>query len=115
MDHSRYQYTSDMFYQHSSNVTSYSPSNRDLKLAALNTNIQQVKAGMHQNLDKIIDRGVRIEDLERDSEDLSVSATLFKNKAKQIRRKMCCKWIKWIIIIILLLALVIITLYYTFK
>lgn len=53
---------------------------------------------MTANVELVLARGERLEDLIDKSEDLESSSSQFRNHAKQVKRKMCCKNAKWTII-----------------
>jgi vesicle-associated membrane protein 7 len=80
---------------------------KDEKIAKIQQNINQVKDVMIQNIDKVLERGERIELLVEKTEILDQHAFKFKRGATQLKRKMWWRNVKWWIILLLVLALVI--------
>ncbi|KAF7640492.1 hypothetical protein Mgra_00000315 [Meloidogyne graminicola] len=60
---------------------------------------------MSQNMTRILDRGGRLDNLERQSEALSESAHTFTNTGQQLRRTMWLRNLKWTIIFIVFLVI----------
>ncbi|CAO3587257.1 unnamed protein product [Absidia cylindrospora] len=54
---------------------------------------------MQDNIDKVMNRGERLDDLRGKTEDLNATAGNFKRGANQVRRRMWWKDLKWKIII----------------
>jgi flagellar biosynthesis/type III secretory pathway M-ring protein FliF/YscJ len=54
-------------------------------------------------LDKVIDRGERLEVLADKSDNLRVNSIKFKNEAKALKRQMCCQNYKFLIILVFVL------------
>ncbi|KAI8341658.1 synaptobrevin-domain-containing protein, partial [Chlamydoabsidia padenii] len=54
---------------------------------------------MQDNIDKVMNRGERIDDLRDRAEDLNATAGNFKRGANQVRKRMWWKDLKWKIII----------------
>jgi len=76
------------------------------KLTEINDNIQQVKSVMIENIDKVLERGERIELLVDKTDQLDQSASKFKKHAKELKRSMCWKNAKLTIIIIFVLLII---------
>jgi len=62
----------------------------DVLLTRLHGEIGQVTEIMRSNIDKLIIRGQKLEELEEKTEMLAREAELFKNKSKKLNRAM--KW-----------------------
>lgn len=125
----RYEYRNETFastpsYQYNPfninpSVTPIHPINSsDKKVADINKNLGEVKDMVHKNLDLIVERGSNLDDLERSSYNLSVDANIFKNRSRDLKRKMWWRNCKYAFLIFLLIAViiaVIVGLYYATK
>ncbi|OGT45220.1 MAG: hypothetical protein A3E83_08095 [Gammaproteobacteria bacterium RIFCSPHIGHO2_12_FULL_41_20] len=63
---------------------------RDIVTAQLKQKVQEIKEIMLENLEKLLDRGERIELLVRKTDYLANGATSFKREAKKLNG--CCHW-----------------------
>lgn len=62
--------------------------------------VQEVMSVMSDNIDKVVDRGERLESLLDKTNELEVSSSQFHSTAKKVRRHMWCKNFRmWIILI----------------
>mmetsp|Transcript_32824 Transcript_32824/g.59223 ORF Transcript_32824/g.59223 Transcript_32824/m.59223 type:complete len:87 (+) Transcript_32824:1-261(+) len=52
----------------------------------LNQQVEETKAIMASNIENILERGERIEDLEAESKELNQMSRVFKKRARQVRR-----------------------------
>jgi hypothetical protein len=77
------------------------------KLEEIKVNIEIIKDTMHQNIDKIIERGENLEALEDKAEQLKYDANMFNKKAKKLRYKICIQNIKKNAVIILIISCII--------
>lgn len=59
---------------------------RDGKLSMLNQHVEETKDIMASNIENILQRGERIEDLQDEAKELSEMSRVFKKRAKQLRR-----------------------------
>lgn len=59
---------------------------RDGKLSLLKQSVEETKSIMASNIENILERGERIEDLQEDAKELSQMSRVFKKKAKQVKR-----------------------------
>lgn len=82
------------------------------KLAKVKAQVSEVKGVMMENIEKVLDRGVKIELLVDKTEDLHSQAQVFRQQGGQIKRKMW--WqnmkIKLIVLAILIVLILIIVL-----
>ena len=78
------------------------------KVKKVQDEVQEVKSVMGDNIDKILKRGENVEVLLDKSEQLSHESTIFRRKARTLKRQICFKNIKMIVLISLLVALLII-------
>ena len=65
------------------------PENYD-KITKINKNIESVKIIMLQNIEKVLERGEKIDDLVRKSHDLSKTSKKFYKTSKKLNK--CCFW-----------------------
>ena len=85
------------------------PENLD-NFSVINKNIQDVKEIMLQNIEKIIERGEKIQLLVIKSEELEVNARVFKKKAYENHRHFCCQHLKTILLVtFLVLAIIVVS------
>ena len=76
------------------------------KLDATNQKLSEVKLSMNKNIDAVIDRGQKLEDIEEKAIDLELGATKFKDGSEALKRKM--RWRYWrnvALIVLVILAL----------
>ena len=78
----------------------------------LREDVEEVKGVMVQNIDKVIDRGERLDDLNERTEQLNSRAGEFQTVGTRLRRKLWWQnvklWIILIIIIVIILAVIIV-------
>lgn len=79
----------------------------DPKIAAIKGQLAEVKDNMVSNIDKVLERGEKIELLVDKSEGLEQHALKFQRASKGLKRHMCLKNAKWTVIIIIIIALII--------
>merc|ERR1719203_197971 len=56
------------------------------KLSVMNQHVEETKSIMASNIEQILERGERVEDLEAESKELNTMSRVFKKKAKQVKR-----------------------------
>ena len=81
------------------------------KLGEAKQNLEDIQVIMSQNIEKILDRGEKLETLTYKTENLMVHSAQFHNKARQLRRQMWLQNMKMYGIvfgIILIIALVVV-------
>lgn len=80
-------------------------------LTSLQTQVDDVKGIMTENIEKVIRRGEALEDIQERSDSLLLSSAQFRTTATKLKRKMCfqsCKcWTVCIFIILVILAVVV--------
>ncbi|OMJ76270.1 hypothetical protein SteCoe_24406 [Stentor coeruleus] len=81
-------------------------SEEDDKIKIVSKNVDEVKNIMVQNLEKIIERGEKIELLVSKADELETNARMFKKKAVEVKRVFC--WKNWKITMIVVLILIVI-------
>jgi vesicle-associated membrane protein 7 len=68
---------------------------KDEKIAKINEQLSDIKDVMTRNIDKVLERGEKIEILVDKSMQMEQSAFRFHSKAVKLRRKFCCTNVKW--------------------
>ncbi|KAI8078941.1 synaptobrevin-domain-containing protein [Gilbertella persicaria] len=69
------------------------------KTARVQQQVDEVVGIMQENIDKVVQRGERLDDLRGKTEDLQATAGHFRRGANQVRKRMWWKDLKWKIII----------------
>lgn len=80
---------------------------KDEKISKIQDQISEIKLTMTQNIEKVLDRGERIEILVDKSQQMEEHAIKFHKQSVKLKRKFCClnaKW--WIFIMIVVAALI---------
>jgi len=77
------------------------------KVSKVKGEIDEVKSVMVQNIEKMLDRGERIELLVDKTADLSNNAVRFKKQSTQLKRAMWCKNLKLTILLVVIAIVVI--------
>lgn len=70
------------------------------KIESVKRNINEILEIMHNNIDKILNRGESLENLARRASDLTFDTTQFSRSAKEVRCKLCMNNIKMMVILI---------------
>lgn len=85
---------------------------RSNNLDRLQSDVSEVTHLLKENVEKVVQRGDKIDDLQTRSEELQIGATHFNRRANQVRRKMCwqnCKMTLIIAFVVFIIIAVIIT------
>ncbi|GBM52523.1 Vesicle-associated membrane protein 714 [Araneus ventricosus] len=69
--------------------------------------VEEVMTVMSNNIEKVVDRGERLESLLDKTNELEVSSTQFHSTAKKVRRHMWCKNFKMWIVLISIAAIIV--------
>lgn len=80
-------------------VTKWNDPNSD-QITVLNEKIDEVKGVMIENIDKLIDRGEKLEKLVDDTDKIAEDANTFKNTAKKVKNRMLFRLIFLIVLLI---------------
>ncbi|KAI9321006.1 synaptobrevin-domain-containing protein [Dichotomocladium elegans] len=72
---------------------------KDNKTSRVQAQVDEVVNIMQDNIDKVMQRGERLDDLRGKTEDLQSTAHHFRRGANQVRKRMWWKDLKWKIII----------------
>jgi len=82
------------------------------RVQRLRDDVEEVKGQMVQNIDKVIERGERLDDLNERTEQLNSRAGEFQTVSTRLKRKLWWQniklWIILIIIIVVILAVIIV-------
>lgn len=70
------------------------------KFTAINQSINEVTEVMRDNMDKVLQRGERIDNIHGKSEDLVNQAQTFESKANELKKKLCWRNAKLTIMVI---------------
>ncbi|XP_072110500.1 vesicle-associated membrane protein 8 [Mobula birostris] len=87
---------------------SYNVDSSPVKLSNLQSQVNDVKGIMTHNIEKVLDRGERLDDLIIKTDDLQATADSFQKTSTKIARKMWWKNTKMIIIIVVIVVVIII-------
>ncbi len=83
------------------------------KLGEAKQNLQDIQVIMSQNIEKILDRGEKLETLTYKTENLMVHSAQFHNKARQLRRQIWWQHMKMtgivVLIVLIIVAVVVVT------
>jgi len=74
------------------------------KIAQINETMEQVKTAMYTNIDKVLDRGERIELLVDKSTHLNDHANQFRRRAKTLKNRLWWQNVKLMLILFLIVA-----------
>lgn len=69
------------------------------QISALNRQVEDVKGIMAQNIEKVVERGDRLDSLLEKTQDLEQAGTAFRATAKKVNRHMCLRNARMTIII----------------
>jgi len=77
------------------------------KINKVKGEIEDAKQIMVKNIDKVLERGERIEMLVSKTDDLHTQSQSFKKKSTQLKRKMCCQNAKLCFVIICVISVIV--------
>lgn len=72
-----------------------SMTSKDERISKIQDQLTEVKDVMTRNIDKVLERGEKIEILVDKSHQMEQHAFKFHRKAVKLKRKFCCRSIKW--------------------
>jgi hypothetical protein len=104
-------------YHYSSvSLTAMSDPRDNERVERVKLHVAEAQGRMRENLELVIDNHIKLQDMEKTSEDLLKSSEVFERNTKTVRRKACWKTYKWnigmcvcVVIIILLIIVIPIT------
>ncbi|CAI5448379.1 unnamed protein product [Caenorhabditis angaria] len=76
------------------------------KADAVKNQVDSVKKIMVENVERILERGERLDNIERRTEHLQATSTNFKMNARKVKRKFCMLNAKWTCITIFVILIV---------
>lgn len=79
----------------------------DMQICLLEKGVVEVQDTVRVNMEKLMKRGEKMEDLEVKAKELQVSASRFQTATKTLRNKMYCKKVTYAILLVVLLIIVI--------
>jgi hypothetical protein len=86
--------------------------NNNDKIKLISKDLEDTKTIMYNNIDLVLNRGEKLEDLNIKAQDLNSHAQTFKTRARQLKKNMCWQNTKLyciiFVIILCILALIII-------
>ncbi|VDM64168.1 unnamed protein product [Angiostrongylus costaricensis] len=74
---------------------------QDERLKDMRRQVEEVKSVMASNVASIMERGERLDSIERRTDELQASSATFKLTAHRVQRHMCLLSAKWTIIAVL--------------
>ncbi|XP_048729654.1 vesicle-associated membrane protein 8-like [Ostrea edulis] len=77
------------------------------RLDELTGEVSEVTSLLKDNVDKVLRRGDKLDDIQQKADDLESSSIQFQRSSRSLRRKMCCSNIKMTLILILVVIIVI--------
>lgn len=77
------------------------------KISTLQSQVEDVKGVMTQNIERVLERGQRLEELMDKTTELEASAATFKKTSRSVRHKMWWKNTRWTIILVVVAILVV--------
>lgn len=87
----------------------FTASDSKSKINQVNAQVMEVKEVMVQNIDKVLERGERLDDVLVKSDAMKDSAAQFRNSGRKLRRQMWCQNCKlWAALIAILIVVVIV-------
>ncbi|KAL6739246.1 hypothetical protein Aduo_012722 [Ancylostoma duodenale] len=75
--------------------------NQDARITDMRRQVDEVKNVMAANVASIMERGERLDSIERRTDELQASSANFKMTAHRVQRKMCMMNAKWTVISVL--------------
>lgn len=79
------------------------------RLNRVQAQVDDLKVTLHDNIDLAVQRGEKIESLDKKAADLEQGANVFRKKARDVRIKFCTEKVRnWAILIGILLVIVLI-------
>ncbi|RCN35533.1 Synaptobrevin [Ancylostoma caninum] len=75
--------------------------NQDVRISDMRRQVDEVKNVMAANVASIMERGERLDSIERRTDELQASSANFKMTAHRVQRKMCMMNAKWTVISVL--------------
>ncbi|PAV65574.1 hypothetical protein WR25_12277 [Diploscapter pachys] len=74
------------------------PNTQDTRIKELRAQVDDVKQVMAANVEAILERGERLDSIQRRTDELNANSANFKMTARRVQRKMCMMNAKWTIV-----------------
>ena len=84
----------------------------DRKIHEINEEIEHTKSNVMESIEKVLDRGERIELLVHKSDNLDTQARQFKSHSKKLKNRMIWKNVKMTLLLVFLLAVMFLFFFY---
>jgi synaptobrevin family protein YKT6 len=62
------------------------------KITKIQSTLDEIKDIMHKNIEQVMNRGEKIDDLVIKSNELSEASKIFFNSGRRLKRKYCCRF-----------------------
>ncbi|KAF1758929.1 hypothetical protein GCK72_015389 [Caenorhabditis remanei] len=89
------------------------PSAHQQRMIDIRRQVDDVRQVMADNVERIMERGERLENMENRTEALRTSATSFKSTARRVQRHFCQKNLKWTLILLLVVTVFVVAIVLT--
>ncbi|EFO14766.1 synaptobrevin family protein [Loa loa] len=76
------------------------------RFAAIRQQVESIREVMSSNMQRVLERGEQLENIEGRTEALTQSSQTFQWTARRVQRRICVKNAKWTIIIVVCLMVV---------
>lgn len=83
------------------------PTAQQQRMIDIRRQVDDVRQVMADNVERIMERGERLENMENRTEALRTSATSFKSTARRVQRHFCQKNLKWTLILLLVVTIIV--------
>lgn len=88
-------------------MEAYSSGRKGDQMSQLRMKVDEVKGVMTENIEKVLERGDKLDDLVLKTQDLEESSIMFRSTAKKVRRKYWWRNFRmWIILILIVLVII---------
>lgn len=77
------------------------------QISTLQSQVEEVKGVMTQNIERVLERGQRLEDLMDKTTDLEANAATFKKTSNRVQRKMWWRNTRWTIILVVVSIIIV--------
>jgi len=85
---------------------SYNYASHD-KIQKITQQVEDVKGTMINNIDLVLNRGEKLENLQQKASDLAVESNTFRRKSKSLKDKLCIQNMKLTLVIIFIILAII--------
>ncbi len=75
------------------------------KVESIRAKVEDVKSTMVDNIERVLERGERLDDIAAKSDAMRDHAQTFRAKGRSLRRQMCWQNAKWMILLALVVAM----------